>query len=353
MRAPRARRWGAPTWWSRRATRRTWPPRCGSPPRTRVPVVAWGGGSGTQGGAVAVHGGLVIDLRALDRIIEIDERSLTVTAQAGVNGNVLERALNERGLMLPHYPASLGVGDGRRLRRRARLRRALHPLRQDRGPGALAAGRARRRRADRHRRGPAPRGRPGAHAAVRRLGGHARDHHPGDARGRPAARRAPLRHPALPDRRGGRRAPSAARSPRGYRPSVIRMYDEEATRAHASPRSSARRSTASAPSSCFEGERGGRRRPRGAAPSSSRARRARASSTLRSAERWWDRRYEFYKPPHHPELPSIWGTIDVVATYTRIDAVHEALKTAVRDRYARRTASSCGCTSRTGTAGAR
>ena len=31
------------------------------------------------------------------------------------------------------------------------------------------------------------------------------------------------------------------------------------------------------------------------------------------AQLWWDRRYEFYKPPHHPELPSIWGTIDVVA----------------------------------------
>src|SRR3954462_11511509 len=71
-----------------------------------VPVVAWGGGSGTQGGAVAVNGGLVIDLRGLDRIVDIDERSLTVTAQAGVNGNALERALNERGLMLPHYPAS-------------------------------------------------------------------------------------------------------------------------------------------------------------------------------------------------------------------------------------------------------
>src|SRR4051812_43092120 len=71
-----------------------------------VPVVAWGGGSGTQGGAVPVHGGLIIDLRGLDQIVEIDERSLTVTAQAGVNGNELERVLNERGLMFPHYPAS-------------------------------------------------------------------------------------------------------------------------------------------------------------------------------------------------------------------------------------------------------
>src|SRR4051794_23680596 len=72
----------------------------------RVPVVAWGGGSGTQGGAVPIDGGLVVDLRALDRIVEIDEISMTVTAQAGVNGNTLERALNQRGLMLPHYPAS-------------------------------------------------------------------------------------------------------------------------------------------------------------------------------------------------------------------------------------------------------
>ena len=52
------------------------------------------------------------------------------------------------------------------------------------------------------------------------------------------------------------------------------------------------------------------------------------------AQRWWDRRYEFYKPPHHPQLPSIWGTIDVVASYSNIIAVHEALKTSVRDRYA-------------------
>src|SRR5918992_604161 len=72
-----------------------------------VPVVPWGGGSGTQGGALAVHGGIVIDLRSLDRVIEIDEISLTVTVQAGKNGRELEAELNARGLMLPHYPASV------------------------------------------------------------------------------------------------------------------------------------------------------------------------------------------------------------------------------------------------------
>src|ERR1700754_4677544 len=71
-----------------------------------VPVVAWGGGSGTQGGAVPVRGGIVVDLRGLDRIVEIDERSLTVTDEAGVNGQRPGRTLTELGLMLPHYPAS-------------------------------------------------------------------------------------------------------------------------------------------------------------------------------------------------------------------------------------------------------
>ena len=41
----------------------------------RVPVVPWGGGSGTQGGCLPIHGGIVIDVAGLDRIIEIDERS--------------------------------------------------------------------------------------------------------------------------------------------------------------------------------------------------------------------------------------------------------------------------------------
>jgi alkyldihydroxyacetonephosphate synthase len=71
-----------------------------------LPVVPWGGGSGTQGGAAPLHGGIVLDTKRLDRILEIDERSLVVRAQAGIIGTTLEWALNERGLTLPHYPAS-------------------------------------------------------------------------------------------------------------------------------------------------------------------------------------------------------------------------------------------------------
>ncbi|MDA2924802.1 FAD-binding oxidoreductase, partial [Acidobacteria bacterium AH-259-L09] len=72
----------------------------------RIPVVPWGGGSGTQGGAIPTYGGILLDLKRLNDIIEINEDSLYVTAQAGVNGSQLEWALNEKNLTLPHYPAS-------------------------------------------------------------------------------------------------------------------------------------------------------------------------------------------------------------------------------------------------------
>ena len=72
-----------------------------------TPVTTWGGGSGTQGGALPIHGGIVLDMRSLDRVIEVDETSMTVTVQAGANGRRLEAELNDRGLMLPHYPASV------------------------------------------------------------------------------------------------------------------------------------------------------------------------------------------------------------------------------------------------------
>jgi alkyldihydroxyacetonephosphate synthase len=74
--------------------------------RHGLPVVPWGGGSGSQGGAAPLYGGIVLDTKRLDRILQIDDQSLTVRAQAGVIGTTLEWALNERGLTLPHYPSS-------------------------------------------------------------------------------------------------------------------------------------------------------------------------------------------------------------------------------------------------------
>lgn len=72
-----------------------------------IPVIPWGGGSGSQGGIMPMYGGIMLDLKRLNKIIEINDTSGTVTAQGGINGYDLECALNEAGWTLPHYPASV------------------------------------------------------------------------------------------------------------------------------------------------------------------------------------------------------------------------------------------------------
>jgi alkyldihydroxyacetonephosphate synthase len=72
-----------------------------------VTVVPMGGASGVCG-AISPNGGeVVLDLAALDRILEVDETNLTCRCEAGVNGLELEKHLNARGLTLGHYPSSL------------------------------------------------------------------------------------------------------------------------------------------------------------------------------------------------------------------------------------------------------
>ena len=74
--------------------------------RFRIPVIPYGGGSGTQGGVAPLYGGMVIDLKKLNRMLRLDERSLTATVEGGMNQMHLEEALNGKGLTWPHYPAS-------------------------------------------------------------------------------------------------------------------------------------------------------------------------------------------------------------------------------------------------------
>jgi len=50
----------------------------------------------------------------------------------------------------------------------------------------------------------------------------------------------------------------------------------------------------------------------------------------RIGQTWWDKRYVFYYPPYAPELPSIWGTVDVVADFAHIQAVYHDTTAAIR-----------------------
>jgi alkyldihydroxyacetonephosphate synthase len=74
----------------------------------RVPVVAYGGGSGVCG-AIAPGGAVVVELRAMDRIAEVDEVSRLVDVQAGVMGTDLAQALGSWGYTLGHEPQSVDI----------------------------------------------------------------------------------------------------------------------------------------------------------------------------------------------------------------------------------------------------
>ena len=297
----------------------------------RTPVVAWGGGSGTQGGCLPIFGGIVLDLGALDEILEIDETSLTVTVQAGANGRALEAALNARGLMLPHYPASVewatvggyiaARGSGVLSTRYGKIEDLLLSLRV----ATPATGLIETVGVPRHAVGPELTqlfvGSEGTLGVITRATLQLVP--------LPAARR--FAGVAFPSVGAGITAIRRALQ-LGHRPSVVRMYDEEATRLTFAPVVGEDLSGVYTVLA-FEGE------PEAAELEERRTLElaAEAGGELLDpalGQRWWDRRYDFYHPPHQPELPAIWGTLDVVATYARIEAVYDALHRTVRVPYA-------------------
>jgi alkyldihydroxyacetonephosphate synthase len=79
--------------------------------RERIAAVPYGGGTSVVSGIEAApakdqRGVATIDLRALDRVLELDETSRAARVQAGATGPALEARLAERGYSLRHYPQS-------------------------------------------------------------------------------------------------------------------------------------------------------------------------------------------------------------------------------------------------------
>jgi glycolate oxidase len=75
--------------------------------RERIPITPRGAGYGLSGGAVAVHGGIVLSLEKMNHILEIDKDNLMVTVEPGVITGDLHRAVEAEGLFYPPDPASL------------------------------------------------------------------------------------------------------------------------------------------------------------------------------------------------------------------------------------------------------
>jgi alkyldihydroxyacetonephosphate synthase len=301
--------------------------------RHRVPVVPWGGGSGTQGAAIPIRGGIVIDLTGMSRIVEIDERSLTVTAEAGLNGLELETELNRRGLMLPHYPASAEVatvggyvaarGSGVLSTRYGKIEDLVISLRVVTPTGDIVDTLPLPRHAVGPDFGALFIGSEGSLGVITRV----------------RLQLAPLpaaRHFEVVSFQTVESGVEAVRKSlqSGLRPSVVRLYDEVATRITLSPVVGTELPGVCTVI-CFEGDPAVVAAER---ESMLKIVRAHGANVLDGGlgEIWWKHRYDFYAPPHAPELPAVWGTIDVVATYARLLETYHALQDAVAKQYASR-----------------
>ncbi len=73
-----------------------------------IPVTPRGAGTGLSGGALPVHGGIVISMERFNTIIEIDERNLQATVEPGVINQHFRDAVEAKGLFYPPDPASRG-----------------------------------------------------------------------------------------------------------------------------------------------------------------------------------------------------------------------------------------------------
>jgi alkyldihydroxyacetonephosphate synthase len=77
----------------------------------RISVVPFAGGSSVVGGVEpmrprGVKGTITVDLRRMNRVLDVDTVSLTATVEAGISGPKLEDELNARGFTLGHFPQS-------------------------------------------------------------------------------------------------------------------------------------------------------------------------------------------------------------------------------------------------------
>ncbi len=77
--------------------------------RENLPIIARGSGTGLSGGSVPVANGVVLCLSHMNRILEVDPRNLTLTAEAGATTIAIAEAADKAGLFYPPDPGSMKI----------------------------------------------------------------------------------------------------------------------------------------------------------------------------------------------------------------------------------------------------
>jgi len=71
-----------------------------------IPVTPRGAGTGLSGGAVPIKGGIVLSLERMNRIVELDEETLTITVEPGVITDEIQKMAAASGLLYAGDPCS-------------------------------------------------------------------------------------------------------------------------------------------------------------------------------------------------------------------------------------------------------
>jgi D-lactate dehydrogenase (cytochrome) len=77
-----------------------------------VPVTPWAAGTSLEGNPIPMHGGIVVDLRQMNHVIEVRPDDLQVTVEPGLDFVALNKKLSAHGLFFPPDPGATATIGG-------------------------------------------------------------------------------------------------------------------------------------------------------------------------------------------------------------------------------------------------
>jgi alkyldihydroxyacetonephosphate synthase len=296
--------------------------------KLKVPVTPFGGGSGVQGAANATRGGIMLNLREMTKVRHIDKKSLTVTVEPGYIVSEFEKFLNAQGLAFTHYPASAewaSVGGCLAARGSGVLSTKYGNI-QDHVLGCEivtpTGDIVQLPSVPKHAAGPemtqlmiGSEGTLGViTACILKL------------RNVPAKRN--FRAFSFPTLSAGIEAGRQIMVT-GLRPAVLRFYDADAAEKSLEK---AVHAGLKGPTMVlmFDGDHPSLVDFEANVAYDICKKNGGGDLGAKIGEVWWEQRYTFYHPPHAPELPQMWCTMDVVADFEHIEETYNKVTTAMK-----------------------
>ena len=296
----------------------------------KIPVTVWGGGSGSQGGALPIYGGIILDMKRMNKVLKINNVAYTATAETGIIQQDFEWEVNKKGYSLMHLPASISCA-------------TLGGFLAHRGTGVLSTKYGKVEDLIVNMEVVLPTGEIINTLEVPRhaSGPDLNQLFTGSEGVFGVITKATLKMFDLPESRNFHAfmfnnlhdAYEAGREimTRRLNPSVIRLYDEEETKHHVKRVLGLDREGAYLVFG-FDGDK---------EIVNIQNRRAMEICIKTAYEdlgseagfNWWDNKYKFFYPPYAYDIPQAFGTMDTVATYDKMEKVYWGMKNAIENNY--------------------